>query len=78
MAAFQSEMRTVFKQLCVTQDIHGAQLGKIVESPHRYLDELLHLRASIDRQEVMLARLYEKFMPDEGNSGGGGANFSSL
>ncbi|KAI5681466.1 hypothetical protein M9H77_02694 [Catharanthus roseus] len=37
-----------------------------------------HQRASIDRQEVMLAHLSKKFIPGEGNSGGGRADFVLL
>ncbi|KAI5650243.1 hypothetical protein M9H77_36248 [Catharanthus roseus] len=50
-------MRIAFEQLCVTQDIRGAQLAEIVESTRRYVDELAHQRVYIYRQEVMLAHL---------------------
>ncbi|KAI5669020.1 hypothetical protein M9H77_18873 [Catharanthus roseus] len=75
MGAFLTEMQPAFKHLRVTQDIHGDQLAEIVESTCRYVDELAHHRASIDRQEVILARLCKKFMPDKDNSGSGRANF---
>ncbi|KAI5653174.1 hypothetical protein M9H77_30361 [Catharanthus roseus] len=70
-------MRTAFEQLHVTQDIRGAHLAKIMESTRRYADELAHQRASINRQEVILARLFSRFLPDQGNSRGGGAKFGS-
>lgn len=50
-------MWVLFEQLCLTQEIHGAQLAEIVESTHRYANELVHQRASIDRQEVMQSQL---------------------
>ncbi|KAI5658088.1 hypothetical protein M9H77_26881 [Catharanthus roseus] len=53
------------RALAYLSDIHEAQLPEIVESTRRYVDELAHKRASIEPQEVMLARLCEKFMPDE-------------
>ncbi|KAI5652964.1 hypothetical protein M9H77_30151 [Catharanthus roseus] len=37
--------------------------------------ELAYQRASIDRQEVMVARLCQRFMPDQGSSRGGGTDF---
>ncbi|KAI5657922.1 hypothetical protein M9H77_26715 [Catharanthus roseus] len=38
--------------------------------------ELAHQkRASIDRQEVMLAHLWQRFMPDQGSSRRGGTDF---
>ncbi|KAI5663961.1 hypothetical protein M9H77_23284 [Catharanthus roseus] len=72
MAAFQNEMQTNFERLLVTQDIYGAQLVDIMESAHRYADELAHHRASIYRK-VILARLWKKFIPDESSSAGGEA-----
>ncbi|KAI5664532.1 hypothetical protein M9H77_23856 [Catharanthus roseus] len=48
MNTFQTEMRTAFEQLRSTQEIHGMQLTKMVESTHRYADKLAHQRASTD------------------------------
>ncbi|KAI5681693.1 hypothetical protein M9H77_02921 [Catharanthus roseus] len=59
-------MRTAFEQLRITQDIHETQLAEIVESTRRYADKLTHQRASTDRQEVMLAKLYSRFLPYQG------------
>lgn len=70
MDAFQIKMRATFEQLRITQGIHGAQLAEMVESTRRYVHKLAHQRVCIDRQEVMLARLYSKFFPDQGSSGG--------
>ncbi|KAI5676241.1 hypothetical protein M9H77_07191 [Catharanthus roseus] len=75
MDAFQIEMQTAFEQLQINQEIQGMQLTETVESTSRYADELANQRASIDRQEVMLARLYQRFMPNQGSSGGGGTDF---
>lgn len=75
MDTFKAEIWVAFEMLCLTQDIHGTQLAEIVESSRRYADELANHRASIDRQEVMLARLCCQFLPDHGSSGDGGADF---
>ncbi|KAI5653210.1 hypothetical protein M9H77_30397 [Catharanthus roseus] len=61
-------MQNVFEQLWSTQDIHRTQLVEIVESTRRYADKLAHQRASIDRQEVTLARLCSRFLPDQSSS----------
>ncbi|KAI5663519.1 hypothetical protein M9H77_22842 [Catharanthus roseus] len=53
--AFQTGMQTVFEQLRINQEIQEIQLTERVESTRRYVDALAHQRASIDRQEVMLA-----------------------
>ncbi|KAI5652517.1 hypothetical protein M9H77_29704 [Catharanthus roseus] len=63
---FQTEMRTAFEQLQINQEIQGMQLTEIVESTRHYAGELADQKASIDRQEVMLARLCKEFMPDQG------------
>ncbi|KAI5668427.1 hypothetical protein M9H77_18280 [Catharanthus roseus] len=68
-------MRTTFEQLHINQEIQGMQLMEIVESTHRYANELADQRASIDRQKVMLARLCQRFMPDQGSSGVGSMDF---
>ncbi|KAI5649042.1 hypothetical protein M9H77_35047 [Catharanthus roseus] len=73
MDAFQTEMWTAFEQLGITQEIQWIELTEIMESTSRYVDELAHQRASID--EVMLAYLCQRFMPDQGNSGRGGTDF---
>ncbi|KAI5681899.1 hypothetical protein M9H77_03127 [Catharanthus roseus] len=67
--------RTAFEQLLVTQDIHGAQLAEIVELTRCYADEFTHQRASIDHQEVMLACMCSRFMPDQDNSRDSGTDF---
>ncbi|KAI5676129.1 hypothetical protein M9H77_07079 [Catharanthus roseus] len=72
---FQTEMQTAFEQLRINQEVQGMWLTEIVESTHRYADESAHQRASTDRQEVMLAQVCQRFMPDQGNSGGGGTDF---
>ncbi|KAI5663741.1 hypothetical protein M9H77_23064 [Catharanthus roseus] len=53
------------------------RIVRTIKSSGRYADELAHQRASIDRQEVMLARLCSKFMPHQDSSGGDGADFVS-
>ncbi|KAI5658469.1 hypothetical protein M9H77_27262 [Catharanthus roseus] len=73
--AFLTEMRAAFEKLWITQEIQGMQLMEMVESTRRYANKLAHKRASIDPQEVMLARLYQRFMPDQGSNGGGGTDF---
>ncbi|KAI5671476.1 hypothetical protein M9H77_11840 [Catharanthus roseus] len=75
MDAFQTEMRIAFEQLWINQEIQGMQLMEIVESTRHYIDELAHQRASIDRQEVLLARLCQRGILDQGNSGGGDTDF---
>ncbi|KAI5668913.1 hypothetical protein M9H77_18766 [Catharanthus roseus] len=67
MDAFQTDMRIAFEQLRITQEIHGMQLTEMIESTRCYADELAHQRASIDCQGVMLARLCQRFMPDQGS-----------
>lgn len=42
MDAFQAEMQAAFEQLHLTQDIHSAQLAKIMESSGHYANELAH------------------------------------
>ncbi|KAI5653209.1 hypothetical protein M9H77_30396 [Catharanthus roseus] len=71
--AFPTEMQTTFEQLRITQEFHGVQFVEIVESTRHHADELAQ---SIDFQEVMLAQLCNRIMPDQGSSGGGGTNFS--
>ncbi|KAI5662012.1 hypothetical protein M9H77_21335 [Catharanthus roseus] len=73
--AFQTKMQTAFEQLQITQEIYETQLAEIVESTRRYADELAHHRASIDRQKMMLTRLCNRFLPDQGRSRGGGVDF---
>ncbi|KAI5658121.1 hypothetical protein M9H77_26914 [Catharanthus roseus] len=51
------------------------KLTETVESTCHYADKLTHQRASIDRQEVMLTHLCQRFMPDQGKSRGGGMDF---
>ncbi|KAI5681095.1 hypothetical protein M9H77_02322 [Catharanthus roseus] len=75
MDAFQTEMRTALEKLGIDKEIHRMQLTEIVESTHCYADELVHQRASIDYQEVMLARLCQRFIPDQGSSRGGESDF---
>lgn len=55
MHILQIKMQANFEQFCLTQDSYRAQLEEIVESFWRYADKFAHQRASIDRQEVMLA-----------------------
>ncbi|KAI5680963.1 hypothetical protein M9H77_02190 [Catharanthus roseus] len=62
-------MWNAFEQFPFTQDIHKAQLAEIVESTCRYADVLAHQRASMNRQEVMLAHVCSGFMPDQGITG---------
>ncbi|KAI5681059.1 hypothetical protein M9H77_02286 [Catharanthus roseus] len=69
------EDETTFEQLWINQEIQWIQLTKLVESTCRYADELAYQRASIDRQEVILARLCKRFRPDQGNSRGGDIDF---
>ncbi|KAI5681325.1 hypothetical protein M9H77_02552 [Catharanthus roseus] len=47
------------------------QVYRDSKSSRRYVDELAYHRASVDCQEVMLARLCSKFLPDQGTNGGG-------
>ncbi|KAI5650147.1 hypothetical protein M9H77_36152 [Catharanthus roseus] len=61
MDVFQTEMRTAVEQHRNNQEIQGIRVGTS--------------KASIDHQEVMLARLCQRFMPDQSNSGGGGMDF---
>ncbi|KAI5652884.1 hypothetical protein M9H77_30071 [Catharanthus roseus] len=75
MDAFQKEMQTAFEKLRINQEVQGMQLTEIVESTCRYADELAHQRPSIGRQEVILARLCQRFMPDQGSNGGGDTDF---
>ncbi|KAI5652548.1 hypothetical protein M9H77_29735 [Catharanthus roseus] len=62
--AFQAEIWAAFEQLYLTHFIHGTQLVEIMESYSRYADEIAHHWASMDRQEVMLARLCHRFLPN--------------
>ncbi|KAI5663433.1 hypothetical protein M9H77_22756 [Catharanthus roseus] len=78
MDLFQAEMRAAFEQLCLIQEIHGSQLAEILVFTHRYADELAYQRTSIDRQEVMLAPLYSRFLLDQGSNAGGGVNFGPI
>lgn len=71
MEAFQTKAWAAFEQFRLTLDAHGAQLPQIVESSHRYANELAHYRVSIDRRDVMLARFFSKFLPNQGTSDGG-------
>ncbi|KAI5683144.1 hypothetical protein M9H77_04372 [Catharanthus roseus] len=75
MDAFQTELRTTFEQLRITQEIQGMKLTKMVESTRRYANELPYQSSSIDYQEIILARLCQRFMSDQGSSGGGGTDF---
>ncbi|KAI5658372.1 hypothetical protein M9H77_27165 [Catharanthus roseus] len=67
MDAFQTKMCTGFEQLQINQEIQGMQLTEIVESTCCYANELAHQRASIDRQKIIVARLCQRFMLDQGS-----------
>ncbi|KAI5653402.1 hypothetical protein M9H77_30589 [Catharanthus roseus] len=62
------------------EEVAGPQLGRVLKHKENHLnrpgEELAYRRASIDRQEVMLARLRQRFMPDQGSSGGGSTDLS--
>ncbi|KAI5652431.1 hypothetical protein M9H77_29618 [Catharanthus roseus] len=65
MDPFQIEMQTAFVQFQINQEIQEMQFMKI----------LAYQRVSIDRQEVILARLCQRFIHDQGSSGEGGTDF---